>query len=203
MYKSCIKRVIDITVSIIGLPFLALIFIIVAPIIYFTDKGTIFYKADRLGYQGKVYRMYKFRSMKMHAPDVRNADGSTFNSEDDPRVTRIGKILRKTSIDETPQIINVLIGDMSIIGPRPFIPVKDAKENSIDFVDRLNVRPGITGYTQAYFRNSISQEEKIRIDAEYARNVTFLGDLKILIKSIQTVLLRKNIYNSVKDNQHE
>lgn len=195
MYKRYIKRLIDLFISILLLPFFAVIFVIVAPIIFLTDKGPVFYNADRLGYEGKVYKMFKFRSMKVNAPDIRNVDGSTYNSEDDPRVTKIGRIIRKTSIDEIPQLLNVLIGDMSIIGPRPFIPVEDLKDTSYDFNERLKVRPGITGYTQAYFRNSISQEEKIQMDAEYARNVTFTGDIKIFFKTLQTVLLRQNVYN--------
>ena len=139
--------------------------------------------------------MYKFRSMKVNAPDLRNADGSTYNSKSDPRVTVIGRIMRKTSLDELPQMLNVLKGDMSIIGPRPFIPIDGLQDKSEDYRDRLSVRPGITGYTQAYYRNSISQAEKTRLDAEYARNVSFFGDLKIVLKTIQTVVLRKNIYS--------
>ena len=121
-------------------------------------------------------------------------DGSTYNAEDDPRVIKIGRILRKTSIDEIPQILNVLIGDMSIVGPRPFVPTDGIIDISQDYYDRLNVRPGVTGYTQAYYRNSISQEEKIKLDAEYARNITFIKDIKIIIKTIETVVKRKNIY---------
>ncbi|WP_070090262.1 sugar transferase [Merdimonas faecis] len=195
MYAKYIKRIVDIVVALTGLPFFAIIFVIIAPIIYLSDKEPVFYNAPRLGKKGKVFYMYKFRSMKVNAPDIRNADGSTYNAEDDPRVTSIGKLMRKTSLDEIPQLLNVLIGDMSIIGPRPFVPVEGKENTSKNFQDRLLVRPGITGYTQAYFRNSISQEEKIKMDAEYARNVTFLGDMKILLKTIETVAQRKNIYN--------
>lgn len=196
MYEKYIKRIVDIVFALIGLPFFAIIFVIIAPVIYLSDKGPVFYNAPRLGKKGKVFHMYKFRSMKINAPDIRNADGSTYNAEDDPRVTGIGKLMRKTSLDEIPQLLNVLMGDMSIIGPRPFVPVEDKENTSKDFQDRLLVRPGITGYTQAYFRNSISQEEKIKMDAEYARNLTFLGDMKILFKTIGTVVQRKNIYNN-------
>lgn len=195
MYKYRVKRLIDLFLCIIGLPFFAVIYVIVAPIIYLTDKGPVFYNADRLGYKGKIYKMYKFRSMIVNAPDLRNKDGSTFNSEDDPRVTKIGKILRKTSIDEIPQILNVLKGDMSVIGPRPFVPVAGKQNTSKAFQERLTVRPGITGYTQAYYRNSISQDEKIELDAEYSNNVSFIGDVKILLKTVGTVLLRKNVFN--------
>ena len=195
MYKRFGKRLVDIIIGLFALPVVFLFLIICGPIIYFTDKGPIFYSAKRVGKKGKIFTMYKFRSMRVNAPDIRNADGSTYSSDNDPRVTRIGKIMRKTSIDEFPQFLNVLKGDMSIIGPRPFVPVNGKSNTSKDFEDRLKVKPGITGYTQAYFRNSISQEEKIRMDAKYARNVTFLGDIKILFKTIETVLQRKNIYN--------
>ena len=124
MYKLFIKRLIDICVSLICIPFFALIFLFVAPIIYFTDKGPVFYSAERLGKNGKFFKMHKFRSMRVNAPDLRNADGSTFNSSSDPRVTRIGRMIRKTSLDETPQIFNVLKGDMSIIGPRAHLTTK-------------------------------------------------------------------------------
>lgn len=193
MYIKFTKRLIDIIVSIIGMPFFAIIFIIVAPIIYISDKGSVFYNADRLGYKGKIYKMFKFRSMKMNAPDIRNADGSTFNSEDDPRVTKIGKILRKTSLDETPQILNVLKGDMSIIGPRPNLP--SVPYNQLPEIERkrLDVRPGITGYNQAYFRNSVSSEEKFKNDAKYVESVSFVFDVKILLQTIKSVLKRENI----------
>ena len=195
MYRIFIKRLLSILLSIIGLPFFAIIYIIVAPLIVAEDKGPVFYSAPRLGKDGKLFKMYKFRSMKVNAPDIRNADGSTFNSDDDPRVTKIGRILRKTSVDETPQILNVLKGDMSIIGPRPFVPVIGKQNTSKAFQERLTVRPGITGYTQAYYRNSISQEEKIKMDAEYSNNVSFICDLRILLKTIGTVLLRRNVFN--------
>ena len=159
-----------------------------------TDGKPVFYTANRIGKDGKIYKMYKFRSMKNNAPDIRMEDGSTYNAADDPRVTKIGRILRATSIDETPQILNVLKGDMSFIGPRPFVPVEGKKCLDKDFTDRLKVRPGITGYTQAYYRNAISQNEKIKLDAIYARKVTFINDIKILLKTIDTVVHRKNIY---------
>lgn len=130
MYKYGIKRILDILLSLIGLPFFALLFILVAPIIFMTDKGPVFYNADRLGYKGKIYKMYKFRSMRVNAPDLRNQDGSTYNGDDDPRVTKIGRIMRKTSIDEAPQLLNVLKGDMSVIGAGCII---ETTKESINF----------------------------------------------------------------------
>ena len=198
MYKAFGKRLIDLIISIIGLPFFGIVFVIFAPIIKLTDGGHVFYNAERLGRKGKVYKMYKFRSMKENAPDIRNKDGSTFNGDDDPRVTKIGRILRKTSVDETPQILNVLKGDMSIIGPRPFVTTHYEGYDKLDEKGRkrLEVRPGITGYSQAYFRNSIGKEEKIDNDCYYADNVSFLLDLRIFFHTIKSVLKRENIYVS-------
>ena len=124
MYRRFGKRLIDICVSVLCVPFFAIIFIFVAPAIFLTDRGPVFYCAERLGKNGKFFKMIKFRSMRVNSPDLRNADGSTFNSSSDPRVTKIGRIIRKTSLDETPQIFNVLKGDMSIIGPRAHLTTK-------------------------------------------------------------------------------
>ena len=193
MYKKHIKRLLDILLSLIGLPFFCVIFFIIAPIIFLFDRGPIFYNADRIGYKGKKYKMFKFRSMKVNAPDIRNADGSTFNSEDDPRVTKIGKFLRKTSLDEVPQILNVLLGDMSLVGPRPNLP--SVPYNSLPDIEkkRLNVRPGITGYNQAYFRNSVSSEVKFKNDVYYVENVSLIFDLRILIHTVISVFKHENI----------
>lgn len=199
MYTKYVKRLFDIIISVIGLPFFAIIFVVVAPLIKIEDHGTVFYKAKRRGIRGSIFEMYKFRSMKMNAPDIRNKDNSTYNSPDDPRLTKIGRLLRKTSIDETAQILNVLKGDMSIIGPRPITIDKPIEEYDEKRIQRLKVRPGITGYQQAYYRNSVGQEEKFEMDAKYAQEVTFSLDIKIFFKSIQTVLMKKNIYNAKND----
>ena len=116
--------------------------------------------------------------------------------ENDPRITRIGRIIRKYSIDELPQLINILKGDMSWIGPRPVTTDRPLSEYDQKRKDRLKVKPGITGYTQAYYRNNISQEDKLALDAKYAQKVTFLGDLKIFFKTIETVVCRKNVYTN-------
>ena len=195
MYKNFFKRAIDIVISLVALPFFCLGFIFIAPLVYFTDKGPIFYNATRRGKNGKDFKMYKFRSMKVNAPDLRNADGSTYTGNVDPRVTKIGKILRKTSLDEIPQFLNVLKGDMSLIGPRPTLATKEYIESELDEnrLKHYSVRPGITGYSQAYFRNSISQDEKFANDAYYADNLTFIFDVKILFKTVASVLGQKNI----------
>lgn len=211
MYKAFGKRMIDLIISIIGLPFFGILFIVFAPIIKLSDGGHIFYNAERLGRRGKVYKMYKFRSMRENAPDLRNKDGSTFNGDNDPRVTKIGKLMRKTSIDETPQILNVLKGDMSIIGPRPHLTTSYQGYDKLDEQQkkRLDVRPGITGYSQAYYRNSITQQEKIKNDVFYAENVSLALDAKIFFHTIKSVLKHENIYvldekpTSVRENSRK
>lgn len=134
--------------------------------------------------------------MYVNSPDLRNKDGSTFNSEDDPRVTKIGSIMRKLSLDEIPQLINVLIGDMSFVGPRPTLATKSYEELDVVMKKRLEVRPSITGYAQAYYRNSIGQDEKFKWDVYYAERISFILDIKILVKTIESVLGHKNIYVS-------
>ena len=187
----------DLLIGIIAFPFFLIVFIIFGPIIKVTDKGPIFYNAERIGKNGKLFKMFKFRSMYVNAPDIRLSDGSTYNGEDDPRVTSVGRLLRKTSLDEIPQLINLLKGDMSLIGPRPTLPFESFEYSKLDEVQqkRYIVRPGITGYSQAYFRNSITQDEKFKRDAYYADNVSFALDLKIFFKTINSVVNRKNIYN--------
>lgn len=116
MYSKRIKRVFDFIIGLLAMPFVLFITVILTPIIYLNDKGPIFYNASRIGKDGKPFKMYKFRSMMVNAPDIRNEDGSTYNGDDDPRVTKVGRFMRKTSIDELPQFFNVLLGDSGIIG---------------------------------------------------------------------------------------
>lgn len=193
MYKNFFKRLFDLMLTLIALPFWLMILIVIGPIIYIQDKGSVFYNAPRLGKNGKVFRMYKFRSMGMNAPDIRNKDGSTFNSKDDPRLTKIGKFLRKTSLDETPQLLNIIKGDMSIIGPRPDLPEAMNYYTSFE-KEKLSIRPGITGYNQAYFRNSISSQDKFKKDIYYINNISLKFDLKIFFQTIYSVVLKKNVF---------
>ena len=195
MYKKFFKRFIDILISVILFPFIIIIGIFVAFFIFLDDRGPIFYLAPRRGKNGRIFKMLKFRSMKVNAPDIRNSDNSTYNSPDDPRITKAGRFLRKTSIDELPQLCNVLIGDMSLIGPRPITINRPLEEYDTKRWERLEVRPGITGYSQAYYRNSITSEEKLEKDAWYAQNISFALDLKIIIQTIKSVIYRKDIYN--------
>lgn len=196
MYRKYVKRLLDILFACLSLPFVLMIVLIFAPIIYFTDKGPVFYNSDRLGYKCKKFKMFKLRTMRMNSPDIRNSDGSTYNSKFDPRVTAVGKFLRETSLDEFPQFINILIGDMSFIGPRPGLPDVwgDYDDNE---KQRRSVKPGITGYSQAYYRNSDSMETRMANDIFYSQHVSFILDLKILIQTIRSVLKRENINRNV------
>ncbi len=200
MYKNFFKRLFDIVLSIIALPFWLIILIVFGPIIYFEDRGPIFYNAPRLGKNGKIFKMYKFRSMKINAPDIRNKDGSTFNSEDDPRLTKIGRFIRKTSIDETPQLLNIIKGDMSIIGPRPDLP-EHRKLYEGNEERKLEIRPGVTGYNQAYFRNTVSWKKRIRNDIYYIDNVSLWFDIKIFFKTILSVLKCEDVFITEDSNK--
>ncbi|MBR2466116.1 MAG: sugar transferase [Clostridia bacterium] len=191
-----IKRLFDIIVSLIALPFVILVVVIFAPIIFFTDRGPVFYNAPRLGRRGKVFKMYKLRSMKVNSPDIKNADGSTYNGKNDPRVTKVGRFLRKTSLDEFPQFLNVLKGDMSFIGPRAHLTTNYKGFDTLDEKrqKRLLVRPGITGYNQAYYRNAATSDEKIEHDVYYVEHMSLLLDIKIIFKTVFSVLKRENVY---------
>lgn len=192
VFYRFVKRSFDIIVSAILMIPIGIVIAISAVFIKVEDKGPVFYMADRTGRFGKIFKMYKLRSMKVNAPDIRLSDGSTFNGEDDPRVTKFGRFARKTSIDELPQIINVFKGDMTFIGPRPDTPVGSAaytdEENVI-----LTVRPGITGYNQAVNRNSVLTKEKLKNDIYYVNHLSLWFDIKIVFMTIATVLGHKNI----------
>ncbi|EGP4907307.1 sugar transferase, partial [Enterococcus faecium] len=182
MYKI-FKRIIDVIASIVAMPFLFVALLIFGLIIKLDDGGSIFYKAKRLGTDRRIFTMYKFRTMIENAPDFRSEDGSTLNSEDDPRLTRIGKFMRKTSIDEIPQFLNVLIGDMSLIGPRPdsaFWAENYSEEEKIIHT----IRPGITGYNQVINRNAASTKQKLQNDIYYVENLSLKFDIWIFFMTI-------------------
>ncbi len=163
------------------------------------DGGSVFYKADRIGRFGKIFKMYKLRSMKENSPDIRLADGSTYNGDDDPRVTKFGRFARKTSIDELPQVINILKGEMSFIGPRPDTPMyldKYTEEEKII----LTVRPGVTGYNQALNRNAVLTKEKLKNDIYYAQNLSLWFDLRIIFMTVATVLKHENVNRTDMDS---
>ena len=193
IYRKYIKRLLDILCSVIALPFVAIIVLIAAIFIVIDDGFPVFYNANRIGKDRKEFRMFKLRSMKNNSPDLRMDDGSTYNAPDDPRQTRVGKLLRKTSVDELPQVLNVLLGHMSIVGPRPDLPDEALLYDEEEW-HRLDVRPGITGYSQAYFRNSIPTKEKYRNDLYYVEHLSFLLDVKIILRTALSVLKSESVY---------
>lgn len=195
MYNGFVKRILDLILSIIGIIILFPVWIIVPILIIMDDGAPVFYLSPRIGKDSKKILMYKFRSMKVGNEDIRNADGSTYNSVDDPRVTKVGSVLRKTSIDELPQLFNVIKGEMSIIGPRAGTwDMLDTYKP--DEIDKMKVRPGITGYCQAYYRNALPARDKRVMDAWYANHVTLGLDMKILLRTISTVIRKDNLYTN-------
>jgi lipopolysaccharide/colanic/teichoic acid biosynthesis glycosyltransferase len=195
LYSKYFKRTLDLVVCILGLPFFMILLAVVGVLIFLEDRGSIFYLDERIGRNSRLFKMYKFRSMKVNSPLLLNADGSTYNSKEDSRVTKIGRVLRASSIDEIPQIINVLKGDMSIIGPRASLAGALGTYQP-DEIDKMKVRPGITGLTQAYYRNDLSNREKRIKDAWYANHQSFELDFKIFLKTVETVLRRRGLYTN-------
>lgn len=190
-----IKHILDKVFAIIFLIILSPILLILIIAVKLDSKGSAVFKQKRLGKRGHIFEIYKLRTMYVDAPDIRNQDGSTFNSDNDPRVTRVGRFLRKTSLDELPQLFNVIKGEMSFVGPRPDLP--EQLDIYTDYEKRkLEVKPGITGYSQAYFRNSIVAEQKFKNDVFYVDNYSIVLDIKILIETIRSVLFKKNINNN-------
>ncbi len=195
MVYKIIKRTFDLILCVIALPVFLILVIVVGMAIKIEDGGPIFYLSSRIGKNSKPFNMIKFRSMKVNAENILNDDGSTYNAKDDLRLTRVGRFIREFSIDETSQILNVLKGDMSIIGPRAS-GWEAINSYQPDETDKMKVRPGITGYTQAYYRNGLSVREKRLKDAWYAENMTFKLDVIIFFKTFATVFKRENVYTN-------
>ena len=195
IYRKVIKRLLGILFALIALPFVAVIAIPVSIAIKLEDGGPVFYAGKRLGKDFKEFRMIKFRSMKVNAPDIRNEDGTTFNSETDPRLTKVGAFIRKTSIDELPQVINILKGDMAWVGPRPS-PLGNMDKYPEFYLKKFTVLPGLTGYMQSTFRNTNTLQQHYEGDVYYVEHMSFLFDAKIVLMTIPTVLLRKGIYRN-------
>ena len=181
MYKSFIKRILDVVFSLVLIILLLPLFLIISLLIKLEDGDHVFYKQLRSGKDRDFY-MYKFRSMK--------ENNDVHNLKEKDCVTRIGNFLRKTSLDELPQLINILKGEMSFIGPRPWI-TDYAKYFTSNQMRRLEVLPGITGLAQSSGRNDISIIEKIKLDVEYVDNVSLLMDIKIIFKTISSVFSKK------------
>lgn len=188
-----LKRIIDFLLALCSIVILGIPLLIIGILIKLESKGPIFFLQDRLGKDGRIFKIYKFRTM---VDDAINMGTGIRTSEDDPRITKMGKFLRKTSLDEIPQIINILKGEMSIIGPRPPVPYHPRRyEEYSDFQKkRFEVLPGITGLAQVVLRNSASWDERIVLDVEYVENMNFKADTNIFIKTLFTVARRDNIY---------
>lgn len=183
IYQKFVKRVFDFTVSFLMLIVTSPILLIVSIAIKLGDRGPVFYKQERTGKNGKNFKIYKFRTMNVLPKELE------MTVPHDKRITKVGKFLRKTSLDELPQLINILKGEMSIIGPRPWIPVY--YENfTAEQKHRCDVLPGITGYAQSHGRNGLNIFEKINYDIKYANNISFKMDLGIIFATIKIVLKR-------------
>ena len=193
MYAKFGKRVCDLVIGVAALPFVLLIIAVLAPFIRFEDKGPVFYNAPRVGLGGRDFKMYKLRSMRVNAPDLIMEDGSTYNGADDPRMTRVGAFMRKTSLDEMPQFLNVLKGDMSVVGPRPDLR-RETELYEGDEGLKLTVKPGITGYAAVYGRNSLPWHDRLKMDVEYVRTLSFPLDVKIFFKTFSTVFKQEGVF---------
>lgn len=195
------KRFFDIVASLCGLVLLTPLFLLLAVIIKLEDpKGSVFFSQVRVGKDGKSFRMYKFRSMVSNAEELlkdlleRNEiEGAMFKMKNDPRITRIGRFIRKTSIDELPQLFNVLLGDMSLVGPRPPLPREVEQYSEYDRL-RLTVTPGCTGLWQVSGRNGLSFAEMVELDLRYIRSRNIWLDVKIIIKTVFVLFGNKGAY---------
>ena len=193
-----IKRLIDVFCSFLGVIVLSPLFIIIAIIIKTTSKGPVFFSQKRVGKNGKEFDMYKFRSMVVNAEELKEKlaaqnemSGPMFKMKDDPRVTKVGKFIRKTSIDELPQLWNVLKGDMSLVGPRPSLPNEVAQFE--DWMHRrLEVKPGLTCYWQVSGRNNIDFQDWMKLDIRYIDEKNLWIDIKLIFKTIFVLFGDKN-----------
>ena len=193
MYRRFGKRCCDLVVGIIALPFVLVLIAVLGVMIHAEDKGPVFYNAERVGKGGRDFVMYKLRSMRVNAPDLVMEDGSTYNGADDPRMTRIGAFMRKTSLDEFPQFLNVLKGDMSVVGPRPDLR-RETELYRGDEGRKLEVKPGVTGYAAVYGRNSLPWRERLKLDVYYVDHMSFALDLKVFFMTFATVFKQEGIY---------
>jgi lipopolysaccharide/colanic/teichoic acid biosynthesis glycosyltransferase len=190
---SAVKRGFDIVASSVALALLSPLLAVIAISIRISSRGPALFRQERLGRSGVPFRLFKFRTMFQNAPDIRNPDGSTFNADDDPRVTPLGRFLRAASLDELPQFINVLKGDMSLVGPRPELPDQLRFYSETD-KRRLRVRPGLTGLAQISGRNEIAWERRRQLDVEYVSRRSFWMDISLLLKTVPYVLSRRGVY---------
>ncbi|SDS29574.1 Sugar transferase involved in LPS biosynthesis (colanic, teichoic acid) [Paenibacillaceae bacterium GAS479] len=195
------KRAIDIIAATIGLVLLLPLFVLLAVLIKLEDRrGPVFFSQERVGKGEKAFRMYKFRSMVSNAEELlpqlleqNEIQGAMFKMKDDPRITRVGRFIRKTSIDELPQLWNVIIGNMSLVGPRPPLP-REVVEYTLFDKQRLKVTPGCTGLWQVSGRNSLSFQEMVELDVRYIQQRSVRFDIKILIRTVGVLFGSKDAF---------
>ena len=189
LYKIS-KRALDVFASLLGLILLSPILLIVVIMIKLDSKGPVIFKQKRVGLNGREFYMYKFRSMVVNAEELKEKlktqnemSGPMFKMKEDPRVTRVGKFIRKTSLDELPQLINVIKGDMSLVGPRPSLP-NEVKQFEPWMLKRLDVKPGLTCFWQVSGRNDIDFEDWMKLDIKYVNEKNFFLDIKLILKTV-------------------
>ena len=201
--KKLLKRLLDIIFSAILLVVLFPILLIIAITIKLDSKGPIFFKQNRIGYKEKIFEIYKFRSMFTRKPEeVNQLNETIINSKNDKRVTKIGSFLRRSSLDELPQLINILKGEMSFIGPRPILP-EQYKVVPFKYINRFNVLPGITGLSQIKGRRNLDWEDQLIYDCEYYDKLNLIFDLYIVFKTILVVLRKEGIDGHTAKNWRE
>ncbi|MGL5416397.1 MAG: sugar transferase [Clostridium sp.] len=195
-----LKRGMDICLSLIGIILLSPVLCIVGVLIKKDSKGPVIFSQKRVGYKGKEFRMYKFRSMVIDAEEIKKElekenemSGPMFKMKDDPRITKIGKFIRKTSIDELPQLFNVLKGEMSLVGPRPSLPHEVEKFEEWMLI-RIKVKPGLTCYWQVMGRNNIEFEDWMKLDKKYVEKRSLVLDIKLIFKTFFVLFGDKNAY---------
>ena len=199
MYQHVFKRLLDIVIGVIALAPVCLVILIFGIAIKLEDRGPVFYNAPRVGKDGHDFIMYKLRSMRVNAPDLVMEDGSTYNGADDPRMTKVGALLRKTSLDELPQFLNVLKGDMSVIGPRPDLRRETELYTGEEGL-KLTVKPGITGYAAVMGRNSLPWHDRLALDVYFVKHISFALDAKVFFRTFATVFKQEGIYVEGDDN---
>lgn len=198
IYSRYIKKILDVLLSTIGLVVLSPVFLLIAILIKNGSKGTVFFKHKRIGKSGKEMYIYKFRTMvenaedliKQFTPEQMEEFKTNFKLENDPRITKIGKFLRKTSLDELPQLLNIIKGDLSIIGPRPVV-TEELQKYGVNMEKFLSVTPGLTGYWAANGRSTTTYEQRMEMELYYVDNISFKLDLKIFFKTILSVIKKE------------
>ena len=195
-----IKRTADIVISLFGLVILLPLFIVIAVMVASEHEGGVIFRQARAGWKNRPFTMYKFRTMVKNAAALRDEmekynelDGPAFKMKNDPRITKVGRFLRRTSLDELPQLYNVLKGDMSLVGPRP-LPTYESEKCTAEQLQRLLVKPGITCYWQACGRNDVSFDEWMEMDLRYIKEQSIRTDMNILLQTVKAVISGRGAY---------